>query len=508
MVGRMTADGDLDKPLDLQKALDLQDALWAWVVRQRWFAGKSGRPRLRLVGSLEWPPGADVAIRTHLVLDEGSERAVLYQIPVAYRAAPTDAVEAAHIGTVSDEGGRLVHAYDAAHDPAFADRLLELVFTGDRVGDDRVSARGARTPDRTGQPHAAGRPRLVEAHVLSGEQSNTSIICTLDDGRRVICKIFRSLHHGDNPDVVLQSALSAAGSDSVPPVVGSVVGEWPDDGRPTGRAVGHLVFAQEFLAGAEDAWSLALSEAAAGRDFTAVAREMGTVTADVHSVLAEVLPTREATPDDIATIGGVWRERLHTAVREVPELEPLRAPIELLYERAAAGSWPRLQRIHGDLHLGQVLAVAGRGLAIIDFEGEPMQPLSARSGVDVPLRDVAGMLRSFDYVAGASDAAPGILHWTRACRAAFLDGYQARTEHDLARDQLLLDAFELDKALYEAVYEARNRPSWLPIPVDAVRRLAARASAPTGATGAADDGEGQGHGRHAHQDDAERKHLG
>ena len=142
--------------------------------------------------------------------------------------------------------------------------------------------------------------------------------------------------------------------------------------------------------------------------------------------------------------------------------------------------WPRLQRVHGDYHLGQVLSVPqaqDSQWVIIDFEGEPLRPMRERSTGDIALRDVAGMVRSFDYVAGAvahqaglaSDAAAQ--DWALAARAAFLAGYAETSGGDLAEYRALLDAFELDKALYEALYEARNRPEWLGIPVSAIQRL-------------------------------------
>lgn len=455
----------------------LGETLSTWIGQQRWFAGKGAQPRLRMLVSLEWPESNGAQAVTHFVLDESEQRAALYQVPVTYRDEPFEAGGSAYIGEVVDSAGRRRYAYDAPHDPAFAHALLRLIVDGGRVGDDHARASGVPLEQQhpSSAISAGAGLRVLSSRVLKGEQSNTSIVYTVDGDageQHVICKIFRSLHHGENPDVVLQSALFAAGSASVPAVIGSVVGDWPDSGRDGGRAQGHLAFAQEFLTGASDAWETALAAAAEQVDFTDSAREIGRATADVHSVLASALPVREATDEDVVQIGRVWQDRLDAAIREVPELAPLRQPIERLYARAREASWPRLQRIHGDLHLGQILAVPGHRWAIIDFEGEPMRSLASRSLVDVPLRDVAGMLRSFDYVAGAREAVPGVAEWARACREAFLDGYSERAQNDLTRHRLLLDAFELDKALYEAVYEARNRPTWLPIPIAATRRLA------------------------------------
>jgi maltokinase len=141
-----------------------------------------------------------------------------------------------------------------------------------------------------------------------------------------------------------------------------------------------------------------------------------------------------------------------------------------------------VQRIHGDLHLGQTLRTV-RGWKIIDFEGEPAKPLKERQLPDSPWRDVAGMLRSFDYAAegslrdridGAGDlddrAAQDTREWANRNVEAFLHGYDQVCVEDL--DESLLTAYAVDKAVYEAVYEARNRPAWLPIPLAALRRLA------------------------------------
>src|SRR5690606_5429127 len=143
--------------------------------------------------------------------------------------------------------------------------------------------------------------------------------------------------------------------------------------------------------------------------------------------------------------------------------------LEALLDAAAQVPWPAMQRIHGDLHLGQVLRVPERGWVLLDFEGEPLRPLAQRSLPDSPLRDAAGMLRSLDYVAGAvalehdADAGP----WAAAAREAFLAGYAegAGWGDERAAMQVLLDAFEADKAVYEALYEARHRPDWLSIPL-------------------------------------------
>jgi predicted trehalose synthase len=242
-------------------------------------------------------------------------------------------------------------------------------------------------------------------------------------------------------------------------------------------AHGHLAFAQEFLPGVEDAWRVALAAVARGEDFSDRARALGRATAEVHATLAQALPTRAATEEDIRSVVEGMRGRLAAATNEVPSLAAFDRDVTRLFTAAAQGPWPVLQRIHGDYHLGQVLDAPGRGWVLLDFEGEPLRPLPERSRPDLPLRDVAGMLRSFDYVAGSWEQShPGrsAAAWAGSAREAFLDGYAEGSGHDPRADAALLEALEVDKALYEVVYEARNRPTWLTIPTTAIARLVNR----------------------------------
>jgi predicted trehalose synthase len=275
----------------------------------------------------------------------------------------------------------------------------------------------------------------------------------------------------------VQTALARAGSRLVPRPIGSVSGHWLD--ADSASVTGHLAFAQEFLPGVEDAWRTALTAVEAGTDFSAQARSLGAATAQVHFDLARVMPIMNVTDELRATTVAGMRDRYRAAVLEVPELAEHAASVARIFDRAETAQWPALQRIHGDYHLGQVLNVPGRGWALVDFEGEPLKPLNERVRPDVPVRDVAGMLRSFAYAAStiamaSTDHEPAaIAHWAAACRTAFLEGYAAASGRDVLAQSALLDAFELDKAVYETVYETRNRPTWLPIPVAGVRALCA-----------------------------------
>ncbi|WP_353826629.1 maltokinase N-terminal cap-like domain-containing protein [Agromyces sp. SYSU T0242] len=454
-------------------------AIADWMPGQRWFGGKARAPELRRVGAWELPVAeSGVRALSLLVMDDAAEPPVLYQVPVVERADAVPGAEANLIGVLED-GTRL---YDGPYDPAFTDALLALIRGGGRA-----VAHGATAVGHPAAPagdagdrgtDAAPGPGHVPATVLTGEQSNTSIVYRPEDVPPVICKVFRQLHHGDNPDVTLQTALGRAGSPHVPPVIGDVLGEWDDVGRVEGRARGHLAFAQEFLPGVEDAWRVALLSAANGQDFAEEANALGVAVAGVHLALRDAFDHPPASDELIEAVAAAWRRRLAIAVAEVPDLEPQRAQVEAFYERARAGSWPDLQRVHGDLHLGQVILAPERGWFLLDFEGEPMRPMVERRRPDLPVRDVAGMLRSFDYVSGATELvhperADEARAWASSARQAFIDGYVAASGMDLAEYRDLLAAFELDKAVYEAIYETRNRPDWAPIPLRAITRLLA-----------------------------------
>ncbi len=464
-----------------------------WISTQRWYSGKGKTPRPRITGGYDLvDTSGGAALRVVFVLDEADTATPkLYQIPLSARCIPLPTLAPSLVATGLGEHGRALYLYDGPHDPAFARALLQLILSEGAAAADVAATAGIRggggpsmlVRGHTAFPHSS--IDIVTSRVLGGEQSNTSIVYEMKDASGtpaapVICKLFRTLQHGDNPDVVLLDALGAVGSPVVPRSIGHLTGQWSDTRRPGGIAHGHLAFAQEFLPGVEDAWRIALRAAEEGRDFTIAARALGEATAEVHKTLAHVLGTTPCADADIRDTMASMRRRLRLAIEEVPALAEHRTAIETAYARAAAVHWPELQRIHGDLHLGQVLAVPGRGWVLLDFEGEPLRPMSERSRPDIPLRDVAGMLRSFDYVAGAcAGGCPDLsaTDWALACRRAFVGGYSACTGHNLREDRALLDAFEIDKAIYEAIYEAHNRPEWLPIPVAAITRLAQRAGA-------------------------------
>ncbi len=490
----------------------LHDLLGPWVPHQRWYPAKGREARLEVTGRLllPWADGEDVRVLVHVVritteaggpgAGEGPDGAAgqvdVVQVPLVHRRAPREGSDAAAalLGVLTDPDGVGWFVYDGPHDPAYVDALLALLSGSIRgLG---LDASGERA--EAGGTAAGHHPPGVEplepgtpARVLRGEQSNTSIIVEAPDGAgtagSVIVKVFRTLHPGRNPDVEVQAALTGTGTTAVPSLAGWVEGSWPAAPGQTGADLVHgdLAVASEFLAGAQDAWREATAAVTGGADFTDRARGLGAATAEVHAALAEHLPRREATDADADRLARGWRERLEWALAAAPVLAP-RA--QALRERVSAArglsaaELPPLQRVHGDYHLGQVLQVPGRGWVLLDFEGEPLRPLAERTLPDLPLRDVAGMLRSFDYAArqttvglpdgpeadavrAAADA------WASASRAAFCEGYAEVTGSDPRSRGPLLDALELDKALYEVVYEVRNRPDWVAVPLAAVDRV-------------------------------------
>jgi predicted trehalose synthase len=452
----------------------LERLLHAWMPAQRWYPAKGRGVGLRGLGASPVEGTEDgVELRVHVVGLDSGDRLDVVQVPLTYRSAPLPGGEHALVGVTEDDGTGTRWVYDAPHDPAYVSALL----------------RSLTVPD--------GGTVVVDgpSRVLRGEQSNTSIIVEPAGAEPMIVKVFRTLHAGANPDVEVLAALTRVGCAYVPSLRGWLEGSWSASAEPDAPAVaGHLAVAVEFLPGSEDAWRVALAAVREGTSFAAEARDLGAATARVHQDLAVAFGTTPVDEPARTAMVDSLRARLAWARAAVPDLDAsLGARLDA--HDAALGTLtdlPALQRVHGDLHLGQVLHAPRHGWVLLDFEGEPLRPLHERTLPDLALRDVAGMLRSLDYAAGHAEVGSGGSHdvaaaegsegsdgsaharaqaWAAEARDAFCAGYGSVTGHDPRDQAALLAALELDKALYEVVYEARNRPTWLPIPLAAVTRL-------------------------------------
>ncbi|MEU6378424.1 maltokinase [Streptomyces sp. NPDC046909] len=433
----------------------LDPLLREWLPRQRWFAGK-GRPvtGFTLVAATELLPADGKLGLYHLLVQahQPMTRGDCYQLLIGVREALPPHLAPALIGHL-EEGplaGRTV--YEALYDPRPAEVLLEALRSRARIG-------GLRFERDPGQEI---RPGLVP-RVLAAEQSNSSVVY----GDTFILKLLRRIVPGVNPDLELPLALAREGCPRVPAPTGWMLAELDGESYVLGVL-------QPFVKGAADGWELALRELAKGEDFTAEARALGRATAEVHTALARALPSVTLGHAQLRLLVDGMIERLDAAVQAVPALLPyaagLHSAFTALDDLAAEGRTWTAQRIHGDLHLGQCLRSPAGPWSLIDFEGEPSKPLAERRMPQPPARDVAGMLRSFDYAALSADPpAPG---WAHACRAAYCSGYAEVAGADPRTDPVLLRAYETDKAIYEVVYEARHRPDWLPVPLAAIERYA------------------------------------
>ncbi|WP_338673052.1 maltokinase [Streptomyces sp. SCSIO 30461] len=439
----------------------LTPLLHQWLPRQRWFAGK-GRPvaGFSLVSAAELlPVDSTNPGLLHLLIRvqhpgpaggkaAGRESADCYQLLLGVRTTLPPHLASALIGRLGEGPltGRTV--YEGLHDPRLAGLLLERLRTPGRFGTLRFDQ---------AVPVVGGLP----ARILDAEQSNSSLVY----GDSYILKIFRRVYPGINPDLELPLALARAGCERVPAPVA-----WYESATPEPATLGVL---QPYLRGSQDGWQLALKALAADRDFTDEAQALGRATAEVHTALAAALPVMTLSRAQTWHLATAMNERLDAAVRAVPALLPyargLRDAFDAI-DKAELCRGGHAQRIHGDLHLGQTLRTPDGLWSVIDFEGEPARPPAERRRMQPPVRDIAGILRSFDYAARSHR--PWNPAWAARCRAAYCEGYAEACGTDPRAEPELLRAYETDKAVYEVVYEARHRPDWLPVPMAAIERLA------------------------------------
>jgi len=463
----------------------LEQILQDWLPQQRWFAGKDGDVRAVRVVSRRSLGGEDPLL-LHVLVDvdqhasgapvptlhsPAGSQSVRYQLLLGVRAELPPQLDHALVGFA--EGLGVV--YEGTHDHDLMRMLLGWIDADAQ----RAGIRFRREPSAEIDTDAASL-------VLTAEQSNTSVVF----GEQSILKLFRIVVPGTNPDLELTRALTERGNPHVAALQGWI--ETEIDGALT-----TLGIVQEFLRSGSDGWALALTSVRdlfaegdlhadeVGGDFAAESERLGLATADVHAALAAALPTGVADHDALATLAAAMRARLDAATVAVPLLIDHAPAINAVFDDLGRGHEPvAVQRVHGDYHLGQVLRT-DTGWVLLDFEGEPGAPTAVRAAPSSPLRDIAGMLRSFDYASrylladhsGVAQLEYRAAEWADRNRDAFCVGYAKGSGHDPREDDVLLRAFELDKAVYEVTYEARNRPDWVRIPLGSIERLlAARAA--------------------------------
>ncbi len=434
----------------------MSELLWRHLTSARWFGGKGRPARLVSITPLPWlsSPGSWPAVRMEIAeveFDDSDSAAEFYQLALSYR--PPDQFERqAVLGPVDHPELGSVIAHDASRDPGAMKLILSAMI-------DSITADCSTGAIQCRLLTADGLSADLEPGVFTGQQSNTSVMFA----DVAMLKLFRRLEIGRNLDIEVHQVLGAEETSEAARLFGWLEGSWRPAGSSTVQHadLGMLV---EQLHDARDGWAEALGACHDGVDFSGPAAELGRALRHVHQALRRSFDSRTVDGSPAATI---MSDRLDAAIRIAAELEPYRPALRDCFE-ALAGTQLAVQRLHGDFHLGQTLHTP-TGWKIIDFEGEPAKTLAERSEPDSVFRDVAGMLRSFDYAA-ANQPSGHAEHWAQDCRGAFLTGYGGALDRHSTD---ILRAYEADKAIYEVVYETRNRPDWVPIPLAAIARLVA-----------------------------------
>ncbi|MHB1525623.1 MAG: maltokinase N-terminal cap-like domain-containing protein [Candidatus Dormibacteria bacterium] len=499
---------------DLDQMEDLFKALPALLTEQRWFADKHRTPVGVRPAAAFWIRRELPALLVTLVdVDFDSGPSSRYQLWIGLRGLADDMPElAAELQIVLSRSGSRpgYRAYDALADPVLAHHFLETLQASEPVAGGGGATFRLRALD--GGPLGLDDP--VSIHPLSAQQSNSSIVF----GEQFLLKVFRRVWSGVNPDLELLQALARIGFEAI-------AKPWFALEATMAGETYSLGMLQTFLRNGTDGFTMALTslrdlqgdllpeadgevptpercEAAVleqGGSFLSAAGQIGRLTAEMHLALSQLsgepdLSARALTADDIART--VERIRGHLDVillHPDPALESLRVHREgirtLLLRMGGLRPSGMAMRVHGDYHLGQLLRTDA-GWHVLDFEGRPAEPIDVRRAHATPLRDVAGMLRSFDYAAAVAlrqqahpdEATAGTLApygraWARLMRKGFLDSYLEVVEEtgmvpsDPNDRRLLLSALEVGQALYEVEYELRSRPEWLSIPLEGIARL-------------------------------------
>ncbi len=458
---------------------DLHDLSWLpeeplhdWVVDQRWFASKSREVVhlnvMEAVPLRSSEPPLMVLALIEAVFAAGTHET--YQVPLGLRP---DSDGWSDRVILSADGWTV---YDGMADAALGRELLHRMRSEAEitVEDGILGFHWAATAE-------AGLGGTVDVRPVGVEQSNSSVVF----GDELILKAFRRVEPGENPELELLRFLSARGFPNIAPLAG-----WYDfEGRFVDADLGIL---QEFLAGATDGWELALDELGTSPErLLERLRALGEVTGQLHSALGSEGADPAFAPDEpsmenLSILTATIDEQIERVFMELPETPDL-APIagrgqdvrERLQQLSHIAAGGKIIRTHGDYHLGQTMLEADGRWVILDFEGEPARSLPERRLKRSPLRDVAGMLRSFSYAAAGSRilrGRPAPENWEDRARDAFLEGYFETVDATLLPPgqqvtAQLLAVFELEKAVYELRYELNNRPDWVAIPVAGIERL-------------------------------------
>lgn len=440
-------------------------SLEAWLAQRRWY-GDKGRTIV----------AAEPVFRIEIGLKQLD--LIVEVVQLSYAAGPPSSYL-----LLRRDGDRETDAIEAA---AVRSWLLEGLLDERAVEGEESGRLRWRL---IGTPEVISVASSGPSHVFGGEQSNSSIVF----GDAAIMKIFRRIREGINPEVEIGEFLTRYTSfTAFPRLLGTIDLEQDDD-------VTTIAAVQEFIPSVGDAWIWVTSNLAEGShqaEMVDAAHLLGVRTAEMHVAFATGRAERFL--PEVAS--GAYAEAVRAEARAeledtVDQLERrgvggatmLGARLESALDALLELEGTMITRIHGDYHLGQVLRTTDDDFAILDFEGEPTRSLAERRAKASPLRDVAGMLRSFDYAAESARRTRGtpsngaIGDWYEAARASFLDGYDsiARESSVLMRGweqgarPAVLAALEIHKALYEVRYELSNRPDWLEIPLNALRRISA-----------------------------------
>ena len=433
-------------------------ALIEYVTRQRWYGAKS-----RTVTHSD--------VLDTVTIRQAEPRLAFALVELRYDTGAHDLYQLLFAGS-PDDG-----AFDGlAEDAGIAREIVSAMRAGLTLQGTEGVAEFRPAEDFSALGRELGAARLV-----ASEQSNSSVV--FDEA--LILKVFRHLEPGINPELEVLRFLTDQGFRNIP-----ALGGWYGySGGPLTATLGLL---QEYVAAAVGGWELALDEVASAPErFLDRLGRLGEVTAQMHTALGAdpgdpAFAPEEPSVESLGLLTATVDEEIARVFLSLPDDDDRLAPIlgrgeevrEQLRLLTHAGSSGRVIRTHGDYHLGQALW-DGSDWIILDFEGEPARTLVERRRKRSPLRDVAGMLRSFAYVATAAELtldADVPEDWEQRARERFLESYLETVDPALlppgeAAIERLLAVFELEKAVYELRYELDNRPDWVGIPVAGIERL-------------------------------------